>query len=183
MPASVIDINLLPEDMRGERYGSKFLQWALTYGRYIIIVTELIVLLAFFSRFKFDQELSDLHEVIQHKQAVIESVADFEKEVRILQDRIAKIGVLEKDHLLYLQAIKILNDIVPEDVILSNLSFQKLTVSLRAVAYSRKGLSNFLQMLKETPNFESIHVGAIEQSGENTGELSMQVSMGLITKE
>ncbi|MBI1869435.1 hypothetical protein HYS11_00505, partial [Candidatus Gottesmanbacteria bacterium] len=122
MSAQSISINLLPGGKDGKRYGGKFLQWALTYGRYIIIFTELIVLIAFFSRFKFDQELSDLHEIIQQKQAVISSVAEFETEVHLLQARIAQIKTIDRNHELYPKTLHLLDDLLPDDVVLKRLS-------------------------------------------------------------
>ena len=67
MPAFELDIDLLKQKPIEERFLGRFLEWALSYGRYIIIGTQIIVLLAFFSRFKLDQELSDLHERIDEK--------------------------------------------------------------------------------------------------------------------
>lgn len=183
MTAQNLVINLLPDSARSTRSGGRFLDWALTYGRYIIIVTELIVLLAFFSRFKFDQELTDLHESIQHKQAVITSVADFEREVRSLQERIKKIAGLEQDHALYLTTIGVLNDIMPADVILSTLSFKGKSVTLKAIAYSRRGIASFLSSLKTAKLFSAVNLGPIEQSEDINGPVAVQITMDLIPQE
>ena len=45
--------------------------WALTYGRYIMIGTEIVVLLAFISRFSLDRKLTDLKEEIGQKQQIL----------------------------------------------------------------------------------------------------------------
>jgi hypothetical protein len=65
------EINLLPREEFEKKPIGKFLTWALSIGRYIIIFTELIVILAFLSRFKLDRDLSDLNQSIREKQAVI----------------------------------------------------------------------------------------------------------------
>lgn len=183
MSAQIIRINLLPEGAGRDRYGGKFLQWALTYGRYIIIFTELIVLLAFFSRFKFDQELSDLREIIKHKQAVIASVSEFEKEVRRLQDRLAKINDLDKNHSLYPKAIQDIDGVLPEDVILKSLSFQGNTVMLSAIGYSSSGIQTFLTNLQSSKFFDKIQIGSIGPPTEVTGVLSLDLTMDLALKK
>ena len=61
-----LSINLMPG--RETSFGEKFLNWSLTFGRYIIIGTEIIVLVAFFSRFKLDRDFIDLHDQVKEKQ-------------------------------------------------------------------------------------------------------------------
>ena len=84
MAAPKSEIELLPQEGWEKGTLGKLLKWALTAGRYIVIVTELAVIMAFLSRFKFDRELTDLHEEIKQKQAVIQSAQSFETEFRFL---------------------------------------------------------------------------------------------------
>src|SRR3989344_3425468 len=76
MPAtkfSRIDINLIGEGDFSRTPIGRIVTWATTYGRYIMILTEIIVLLAFISRFSLDRKLTDLKEEITQKQAIIET--------------------------------------------------------------------------------------------------------------
>ena len=59
------DINLLPREEFEQKTVGRFLIWALTVGRWIVIVTELIVITAFLSRFKLDRDLANLYEKIR----------------------------------------------------------------------------------------------------------------------
>jgi hypothetical protein len=47
-------INFLPEDELEKSPIGRFLKWALKAGRYIIVLTELIVVVVFISRFRLD---------------------------------------------------------------------------------------------------------------------------------
>ena len=62
-----LKINLLSKKDLEEKALGRFLKWSLSFGRYIIVGTEIIVLIAFFSRFKLDRQLTDLHEAINQK--------------------------------------------------------------------------------------------------------------------
>ena len=62
MPARKITINLLGERKVGETPVERLLLWITTYGRYIMIGTEIVVLLAFISRFSLDRKITDLRE-------------------------------------------------------------------------------------------------------------------------
>ena len=64
MPAKTVDVNLLEKDDFSESPIGRIVTWAITYGRYIMILTEIVVLLAFISRFSLDRKLTDLNEAI-----------------------------------------------------------------------------------------------------------------------
>src|SRR3989344_1080687 len=67
----------------------KFLNWALTVGRLVVIATELIALFAFIYRFSLDRQLIDLHSKIKQEEAIVNSLKESEQSYRNLQDRLA----------------------------------------------------------------------------------------------
>ena len=78
MPADSIRINLLgQQDLEHTPWG-RIVSWATTYGRYIMITTEIMVLLAFISRFSLDRKNTDLTEEVTQKQAILEANTSFE---------------------------------------------------------------------------------------------------------
>src|SRR5437764_715683 len=85
--SSIISVNLMQK--KEFSFSDKFIQWILTYGRYIIIGTEIVVLLAFLSRFKLDREYIDLHDQIKEKQNVLTTLKPIESNVNQLQARLA----------------------------------------------------------------------------------------------
>src|SRR3972149_8149847 len=94
MPATDIKINLLGDSEMEHTPLGRIVAWAVTYGRYITIGTEIIVRLAFISRFSLDRKLTDLNDEIFQKQAIIEANSAFESDFRTLQDTITKIQTL-----------------------------------------------------------------------------------------
>lgn len=182
MPAQSVRIDLLPKPVVEERKATRFLNWSLTYGRYIIIVTELIVLLAFFSRFRLDQQLTDLHESINQKQAIITSLSNFERDVRRLDDRINKIKEIDRDATVYLDALSILDTLLPEDVILSKIEFTGSHVTIQATAFARSGFSRFVQNVKRSPLIRAVTVESIAKPESGAGFLTFKLSFSVVPK-
>jgi len=81
-------INLLPKEEFITSNLGKVLHWAMNSFRVIVILTELVVMAAFLSRFWLDAKNTDLTDLIKQKQAVIAASADFEKEFKLTQERL-----------------------------------------------------------------------------------------------
>ncbi len=77
MPAQPVSVNLLDQPEFTSSSIARLINWTITYGRYIMIGTEVIVLVAFISRFSLDRKLTDLREEIAQKQIILEANADF----------------------------------------------------------------------------------------------------------
>src|SRR3989344_871361 len=115
MPAKPIAINLLgQEDLKHTAQG-RIIGWALTYGRYIMIGTEIVVLLAFISRFSLDRRLTDLKEEISQKQAILEANISLEQDIRLLQDTLGKIKLTTTNQSAPLDALTLLQAVLPSD--------------------------------------------------------------------
>jgi len=67
----------------------RFLAWALSAGRVIIIVTEIIALSAFLYRFSLDREIIDLRDNTKQEQKILELFKEQEKTFRNLQERLS----------------------------------------------------------------------------------------------
>lgn len=162
-------INLLPQEDFEKKPLGKFLLWALSAGRWIVILTELVVIAAFISRFKFDRDLTDLHDKIKQKQAIIQSYSAFEKEFRFFKTRIAQIQTLYAKQV---DSSAVLNTValsLPGDVLLSQFSFEESSLSISGVALSEEGLGNFLAGLITSKKFKNIDVSSITRKKDEAG--------------
>lgn len=169
MPASRININLLPSDRWEKTSLGKFLQWVLTYGRYIVIGTELIVLLAFLSRFKLDRDLSDLSDSIKTKRTVVENSQALESNVRSLQARLAKIDGVLKNQVSFKENLDSLTPLVPPDVIFDDLTISSRQVGISGKTTSLNTLSAFLRNLLLSKKFTEVSLDKI--TAQEEGEL------------
>lgn len=174
------EINLLPREEFEKKPLGRFLTWALSVGRYIVIFTELIVILAFLSRFKLDRDLSDLNQSIREKQAIIEASAEFEKEFTFFQTRLATIKKLKSKETSFTQIVSAIGSLTPLDVAISNLSFSENSLRINATALSEKGLGSFLANLAASPNFKEVSLTNISKSIETGPEIKFIINAQFI---
>lgn len=164
MPAKPITINLLgQEDLKHTPQG-RILNWALTYGRYIMIGTEIIVLLAFISRFSLDRKLTDLKEEISQKQAILEANVSLERDIRLLQDQIAKMKQITSTQPTPINIVTLLGSLLPPDVYIDTLDLSSGRVVVSATAGETNGFSQFLANLQVAKQFTSVDIGDIKKN-------------------
>lgn len=168
------EINLLPREEFEKKPLGRFLTWALSAGRYIVIFIELIVLLAFLSRFKLDRDLSDITDKIQQKQAQIEAYSDFESQFRNFQERLATIKKIQESQTQSKEVILTIAQSLPVDVSLDKLSFAKEEITTSGVALSDKGLRAFVANLSASEKFTGINIDKIAK--EAGGEISFAIT-------
>ncbi len=178
------EINLLPREEFEKKPIGRLLTWALSVGRYIVIFTELIVILAFLSRFKLDRDLADLNQSIREKQAIIEASAEFEKEFIFLQKRLATIKKITTGQTSTTRLIITLGSLTPVDVAISNLNFgEDNDVQIRAIALSEKGLGNFVANLSTSPYFKNINLASVSKRLETGPEISFSINAQYVRSE
>src|SRR3989344_3874733 len=152
----------------------KFMNWALTVGRLIVILTEIIALLAFVYRFSLDEKLIDLHSAIKQKQVLISLLKQDEDKYRNLQDRIALAGSLMEKNA---KTNKIVLDIVgltPQGARIDSLTFNKDKLIINANIGSVSSLTDFINVLKDYPDIKAMSIDNIEN--KSTGGLLVTVT-------
>jgi Tfp pilus assembly protein PilN len=165
------EINLIPKEEFEKKPLGKFLLWLLSVGRWIVIFTELVVILAFISRFKLDRDLTNLYEQIKQKQAIINSYSDFEKEFRSFQEKISKIKELEKDQVKITSIISNISSFTPGDIIFSTLNYEKETkeIKINGLALSEEGLGGFIAGFSNSQEFTDVNLSSISKKPEEIG--------------
>ena len=91
------NINLLPKEEFDASVVGRLLGWAMGTFRIIVIITEMVVMTAFLSRFWLDAKNSDLNDEIRLKSSQISVQKDFEIGFRNLQKKLAIYEALGKD--------------------------------------------------------------------------------------
>lgn len=153
----------------------KFMNWALTVGRLIVILTEIVAVAAFVYRFSLDEKLIDLHSAIKQKQALISLLKQDEDKYRNLQDRIVLASdLMEKN----VKTNKIVLDIVklaPQGTKIDSLSFNKDKITINANINSVSSLTDFINALKDYPDIKTVSIDNIEN--RPTGGLLVSVTI------
>lgn len=157
---SLPHINLFKK--RNKHFVDNFIQWALTIGRLLVIVTETVALSAFLYRFSLDRELVDLHDEVEQKQAIVKLLKNNEEKYRNFQERLANIKDLAASGI---KTTKLFTDIVslaPNNLILNNVTLSQNTVKIDANAQSVIALTTFIKQLKNYPSIQAVSLDKIE---------------------
>jgi Tfp pilus assembly protein PilN len=175
MAARKTAIEFLPQEEWEKGTWGKVLKWALNIGRHIVIFTELVVILAFLSRFKLDRDLTDLGEKIKQQQAIITSWGNFEETFRFLGKRLETINELKKNQLETDLFLDELANLVPIDVVVYDFNISDKKLSLSATAFSEGGLSIFLKNLKNSSRFKNVKLTQLGFSPEKGEGIKFQL--------
>lgn len=175
-----VSIELLPREDWEKGTLGKLLKWLLTIGRYIVIFTELIVILAFLTRFKLDRDLENLNQTIEEKQTEIQALAQFEKKFLFLQTHLKAIENLQKRQVKTNQVLTELAALTPIDVYFSELSLRDKEVSLTATALSEAGLSTFLDNLQKSDRFDNLVLSQVSAETEKEIGIQFQLKSDLV---
>lgn len=154
-------INLLPKDAFEFSTLGRVLRWALTSGRVLVVLTEFVVILAFGSRFYYDRKLNDLMETIDQKQAVVESYADIEKQMRDLLAREKIIDNYLKNNLRVSERIRQIKSVTPAGVSYEQITVMPTNLDLSGRAGSETAFYQVLTGLTALPDVTEVSVGGI----------------------
>ena len=149
MPAPSRPINLLPQSAFETSFTGRFLQWAVTSGRYIIILTEAVVIVAFLSRFKLDQDLANLSDTIKGQRTLLERQLPLENQFRFTQSRLnATHDMLGRQVLVRQRFDKLLTSL-PTSVKLVSVKFERNQTTVQATTLSEQSVAEFLARVKQ----------------------------------
>lgn len=158
-------INLLKT--KEESFLNKFIRWALTIGRLVVIITEGVALAAFIYRFSLDKQLVDLNDKIKSEQSIVKSFKNNEDKYRNLQERLA---LASKLSITGESSVKIFDDVfsfAPKDFIFSNFIMSEDRIKIDANVGSIPSLAAFISNIKNYPNITSVNLDKIENKVAN----------------
>lgn len=159
-------INLLPsEEFEGSITG-RILRWAMTTFRFIVIITEMIVMAAFLSRFWLDAQNSDLNDLLRVKTSQISAQSTFEKSFRDLQARLKIAQDLGKETPPSGVLTRVMAK-VPNDISIQSFSYQGSSLQVKGVSTTEIGIAQFVSNLKADKSFKEVELGQIGSSEEN----------------
>jgi hypothetical protein len=169
-----IAINLAPQDPFFETPLGRFLKWALSVGRYIVIFTELIVIVSFASRFTLDRMVTDLNGAIVQKERAISSYGDLEKNFRFVQQQIEDYKQLKQDANIA-EIFPILNANIPNNVVFETLLVRQDSVNFTGSALSQEALNVLVNNLQLSSQFTEVSINKIESMAEKTAGVNFDV--------
>jgi Tfp pilus assembly protein PilN len=174
-------INLLPQEQFATSISGRVLSWALSTFRIIVIITEIVVILAFLSRFFLDAQNTDLSEEITQKTDVIASSSKFEKTFRQTQKRLAIFSALTSKEELTKDLLGKIAISIPPDVFLELIDISKDTLTITGLSPNERSIQEFVFNLEANLSTESVNLSNIETSFEDSS--LMEFTLNVIVKK
>jgi Tfp pilus assembly protein PilN len=159
-------INLLPQKEFERSTVGRILKWAVSSFRIIVIITEMIVMAAFLSRFWLDATNSDLNDAISQKEVVIASYADTENRFRVFQKQIDVFNKITSSAQKS-EYLNLVTSLAPTDVILSSISDNENSVQIMGYSGSEQNISQFIKNLSSNNKFKGVTLSKIDPSEDN----------------
>ncbi len=173
MPPPKKEISLLPSEENLNSPLAKITKWATSTGRVVIIFVELIVILAFLSRFSLDRRNADLSETLRQQKAILASTKDFESDYVSLQKRLSYIKDFYSNEPQYVALIDSLVSSVPNDIYFQLFTFKKdpdnqqLYCQAQLYSFQEQSLIDFITNVGLNPDVESVNVQKIEKKAKD----------------
>lgn len=169
-------INLLPQEEFDISIIGRTLKWAMGTFRIIVIVTEMIVMGAFLSRFWLDAQNSDLSSAIKIKSAQIVAQAAVEKEFRSVQSKlniVQQISAAAKPS----QKIDAITSKLPTGVNLISVSVSGSSAQIKGSSATELGIAQFIANLNTDPSFKKVDLNQVNSSENNQTQIIFSVKI------
>lgn len=160
-------INLLPQEEFDASILGRTLRWAMGTFRIIVIVTEMVVMGAFLSRFWLDAQNSDLSDSLKTKTAQIQAQGDFEKEFREIQKKLSIYKTLSQEIKQSDLVDKAVSGI-PVDVVLSSVTIQDGSMVIKGKSGSELSVAQLVSNLKSDKSFKKVALGSVNSSNDDS---------------
>lgn len=166
-------INLLIQKNIQPKIYVRLLKWALSSGKFIVIVVELITISAFVYRYKLDSELLDLQEKIKEVIPFVESLNNDEILIRQTQFQLQTIKQTKSNAINFDQVFSKIALLTPKTIRLTNISIDASTpanpgLTIAGITPSNFELSAFIKALKAEPMFANMSLTNISLEGETS---------------
>ena len=134
----------------------KLIFFGLNYLRYIIVITQLIVIGVFFYRFQIDQKIIDFKDGVEQKKEIIQIVlpllteaAKIDKKTSIIEQTIVKQKIFSAMVDYFMAAF-------PETITLTNMEIKGSSIKVIGDASNSQHLQAFYLILKKDNKFKGV---------------------------
>src|SRR3989339_18373 len=147
----------------------RFIFFSLNYLRYIIVITQLVVIGVFFYRFQIDQRIIDLKEGVEQKKEIVKIVlpllneaAKIDKKTLIINESIQKQNKFREMFDYFLSTF-------PETIFLTSMKIKGESITITGDATNAQHLQSFYTLLKRDSKFKTVSLKNIKktESGYN----------------
>ncbi len=156
-------INLFPP--KKHSLIDRALYFALHYLRYVIVITQIIVIGVFFYRFRIDQEVVDVKDTINQKQEIITISAPLVQEVRAIESKGKQIDTILTKQNQFQSSLSYMLSIFPEKLSLDKFNLtEDGTIEMSGTTTDPNIVRIFYNRLKKDNKFTGIDLKDIKKT-------------------
>lgn len=158
-------INLLQE--KEKDLSGKIIYFALHYLRYILVMTQIVVIAVFFYRFRIDQEVIDLRDELKQKEEIVSVSEPLMKEAAgvDLKTREVKDILIKQDS--YQQMVSYFLSVFPKSMTIQRLRISEDTLEFEGVTAEPAIIKTFLDRLNNDKAFAKVDLGSIRRDEDS----------------
>lgn len=147
------DINLIGK--KQQNVFDKALYFFLNYLRYILVITQLVVIGVLFFRFRIDQNIIDLKDSIDQKKEIVTAVKPIINESKKVDNQFTSIKKIIKNQETFSKKLAYITSIFPQTIVSKNFDISTDEVIIDATAQDPKHLQLFVARIKKDRKFLS----------------------------
>ncbi len=144
-------INLIGK--KSTSFFDKVLYFFLNYLRYVLVITQLVVIGVLFFRFRIDQNIIDLKDSIDQKKEIVSVVKPILAETEKIKTREDTIRSILKDQDAFSNSLNYVFSLFPETATLTQVQAEEDSLLFIGVASNPQHLQAFYKRLKEEKKF------------------------------
>jgi len=152
-------INLKPKE--AQSFSDKLIYFFLHYLRYVIVMTQIVVISVFFFRFQVDQEIIDLKESIGQKEEIIKVTKPLVTDAKLINSKITTIKTLLADQNRDSSLISYLFTSIPQDIILKSFKFEEKAITVQGNAVAVSAIKNFVSITESQKQFKKVTINDV----------------------
>ena len=156
-------INLLHEKERD--FLDKGIYFVLHYLRYVLVITQIVVISVFFYRFKIDQEIIDLKDGLQQKKEIVAVSDPLSKQAEIVDLKTKQIREILANQAQFSESFTYFLNTFPLHLTIKRLDIQGGTYKFDATTTDPETIRSYLARLKQDKRFKEVTLGSIKRSG------------------
>lgn len=160
-------INLLKDNKKKYSLIDRVIYFSLNYFRYILVITQLVVIFVFFYKFKVDQEIVDLKDSIDQKKEIVVVSKNLLTDGQFIEKKINYLKPIIYNQKKTLNEIKYLLSIFPQPVYLSELTIEKDKIILKCFTSDSSIIKLFYQRLLNDKKFKNISLSDLKKNDFN----------------
>lgn len=138
--------------------------FGLNYLRYIIVITQLVVIGVFFYRFQIDQRIIDLKEGVNQKKEIVQLVLPLLQEAIKIDKKTSEVEKIITKQKQLNSMMNYLLSLFPETITLTNLELKQDSIDLSGNAADPRHLQAFYALLKKDSKFTDVTLENIKKT-------------------